>query len=161
MFLTETARAAHVVFPALSAYEKNGTVTNVTGEVQKLSRGGKTMGPKTDLEIIGLIARDMRIDLGSLKPEVVFQEIRRLVRGYDLSPELIETGAAAPTSPLDGRVDFTPLSELVQSAHNTLYTSGSLGRYSKMLTSVLEYPGEVYREPGKYLPDEATVIEKT
>src|SRR5262249_42440546 len=35
MFLTETARAADVVFPASSAYEKSGTVTNVCGEVQR------------------------------------------------------------------------------------------------------------------------------
>ena len=36
MFMTETAQRADVVFPAASAYEKDGTVTNVTGEVQQL-----------------------------------------------------------------------------------------------------------------------------
>src|SRR5579885_778488 len=44
MFLTETAQQADVVLPAASAYEKNGTVTNVTGEVQRLKRGINTMG---------------------------------------------------------------------------------------------------------------------
>src|SRR5262249_31127438 len=34
MFLTETARVADVVFPAASAYEKDGTVTNTSGEMQ-------------------------------------------------------------------------------------------------------------------------------
>ena len=38
LFLTETAQAADVVFPAASAYEKNGTVTNVCGEVQRLRK---------------------------------------------------------------------------------------------------------------------------
>ena len=57
MFLTETAQRADVVLPAASAYEKNGTVTNVCGEVQRLKRAIATMGAKPDLEIIGLIAQ--------------------------------------------------------------------------------------------------------
>jgi NADH-quinone oxidoreductase subunit G len=149
MFLTETARKANVVLPAASAYEKNGTVTNVTGEVQKLTRAAKTMGAKTDLEIISLIARDMRVDLGSSKPEVIFQEIRRVVRGYDVPTEAIETGGAAATVPLNGRVEYTPRPEMVQSARNTLFTSGTLGRYSKMLGAVLESPGRLYEDPAQ------------
>ncbi len=59
MFLTETAAQADVVLPAASAYEKNGTVTNTTGEVQQLTRAVNTMGAKPDLEIMGFIAREM------------------------------------------------------------------------------------------------------
>ena len=51
LFMTETARQADLVLPAASAYEKNGTVTNVCGEVQKLKQAVKAMGAKTDLEI--------------------------------------------------------------------------------------------------------------
>ena len=61
MFLTETARQADVVLPAACAYEKNGTVTNVTGEVQRLKRAINTMGAKPDLEIMGFIAREMGV----------------------------------------------------------------------------------------------------
>ena len=70
--------------PAASAYEKNGTVTNVTGEVQKLSRGAKTMGAKSDLEIIGLLAKEMREDLGSSQAEACSRRSRASVRGYDV-----------------------------------------------------------------------------
>ena len=59
MFMTETAKRADVIFPAASAYEKDGTFTNVTGEVQQLKRAAKTMGAKPDLEIFGLIAKEM------------------------------------------------------------------------------------------------------
>ena len=59
LFLTETAKQADIVLPAASAYEKNGTVTNVTGEVQRLKRAINTMGAKPDLEIVGFIAREM------------------------------------------------------------------------------------------------------
>ncbi len=46
MFLTETAQLADVVLPAASAYEKNGTVTNVCGEVQQLKKGAEHHGRK-------------------------------------------------------------------------------------------------------------------
>ena len=64
LFMTETAQRADIVLPAASAYEKNGTVTNVCGEVQKLQQAIKVMGPKTDLEIFGLIAKEMGLKLG-------------------------------------------------------------------------------------------------
>jgi NADH-quinone oxidoreductase subunit G len=149
LFLTETARRADVVLPAASAYEKNGTVTNVCGDIQKLSRGPKTMGTKSDLEIIVLLAKEMGEDLGSRSPEAVFQEIRKSVRGYDVPFGVIETGGAAHTAPLNGDVVFESRPELIRSAGNTLFTSGTLGRFSKMLNSVIEAPGELYRAPRK------------
>ncbi len=151
MFLTETARRADVVFPAASAYEKNGTVTNVCGEVQKLVRGAKTMGAKSDLEIIALLAKEMREDLGPTKPEAVFAEIRKTVRGYDVPFGVIETGGAALTVPLNGRVPSDAQPQLIRSARNTLFTSGTLGRFSQMLNSVMESPGSIYHEPHRQL----------
>src|SRR5262249_6768296 len=61
MFLTETAKMADVVLPAACAYEKNGTITNGTGEIQRLKRAVNTMGAKPDLEIMGFIAREMGV----------------------------------------------------------------------------------------------------
>jgi NADH-quinone oxidoreductase subunit G len=147
LFLTETAQRANVIFPAASAYEKNGTVTNVCGEVQKLSRGAKTMGTKPDLEIIGLLAREMRAEWPFPKPDTVFQEIRRLVRGYDLPLAVIDTGGAAATCPANGTLEFAQRPESIWSANNTLFTSGTLGRFSKTLNTVMEAPGELYHDP--------------
>ncbi|MBV8809924.1 MAG: NADH-quinone oxidoreductase subunit NuoG [Acidobacteriaceae bacterium] len=148
LFLTETTRRADVVLPAASAYEKNGTVTNVCGDVQKLSRGPKTMGAKPDLEIFGLLAKELQAGLGPARPEAVFEEIRRSVRGYNLPFGVVETGGGAATAPLNGRVEFQAQPELIRSAGNTLFTSGTLGRYSTMLNSVLEAPGTLYHDPG-------------
>ncbi|HEX4769844.1 MAG TPA: NADH-quinone oxidoreductase subunit NuoG [Bryobacteraceae bacterium] len=147
LFLTETARQADVVLPAASAYEKTGTVTSVTGEIQKLSRAAKTMGAKPDLDIFQLLAKEMREDLGTVKPESVFREISESVKGYNVSFPVIETGQAIPTYPINGRVAFRPEPELIRPAENTLFTSGTLGRYSEMLNSVLESPGALYRDP--------------
>lgn len=146
MFLTETAQRADLVLPAASAYEKSGTVTNVCGEVQKLKQAAKTMGTKTDLEIIGLIAKEMGLNLGIWLTDKVFEEIRKTVHGYDVAPAVLATGGAAPTLPLNGRVAALP--GAISSAGDTLFTSGSLSRYSKMLNSVMEAPGALYKGQG-------------
>ena len=139
MFLTETAQRADVVFPAACAYEKNGTVTNVTGEVQRLRRAINTMGAKTDLEIMGFVAREMGVAaaLGPWIPEIIFEEIRASVRGYDVPEPAIAVGAAQ-TMPVNGRVPVESRPDLVRSEHNGLFDSGTLGRYSRVLNNVLE-----------------------
>ena len=133
MFLTETAQRADVVFPAASAYEKDGTVTNVTGEVQRLKRALKTMGAKPDLEIIGLHRQgNGRRDASALAtPDVVFEEIRKNVRGYDVPLPVLATGGAAQTHAGERARAGRHRPDLVQSARDTLFTSGTLGRYSK------------------------------
>jgi NADH-quinone oxidoreductase subunit G len=140
MFLTETAKQADVVLPAASAYEKNGTVTNTTGEVQRLTRAVNTMGAKPDLEIMGFIAREMGVAaaLGPWVPETVFEEIRRTVQGYGVPLPPIDLGGAAQTVPVNGRVALENRPDLIRSDHNGLFASGTLGRYSKVLNSVLE-----------------------
>jgi NADH-quinone oxidoreductase subunit G len=140
MFLTETALLADVVLPAASAYEKEGTVTNVTGEVQRLRRAVSVMGAKTDLEIMGFIAREMGVAaaLGPWVPNIVFEEIRANVRGYDIPLAAIATGGAAQSMPGNGRIPVEVRPDLTRSDHNGLFASGTLGRYSKVLNSVLE-----------------------
>ncbi|MGD0868839.1 MAG: molybdopterin-dependent oxidoreductase [Bryobacteraceae bacterium] len=140
MFLTETAQQADVVLPAACAYEKNGTITSVSGEVQLLKRAIRTMGAKPDLEIMGFIAREMGMAaaLGPWTPERVFEEIRRNIHGYEISLPAIEMGGAAQTMPVNGRIPVDDRPDLVQSRHNGLFTSGTLGRYSKVLKSVVE-----------------------
>ena len=139
MFLTETAERADVLLPAGSAYEKNGTVTNVCGEVQRLKRAVSTIGCKTDLEIIGLIAKEMGFaaHMGPWLPDAVYNEIRRNVKGYDI-PLALVTIAAQQTTPVNGRVGVESRPDLVWSASENLFTSGTLGRYSKILNSVIE-----------------------
>ncbi len=140
MFLTETAQQADIVLPSASAYEKNGTITNVSGEVQRLKKAINTMGAKSDLEIMGFLAREMGVAqaVGPWVPDVVFDEIRKNVHGYDIPAPVIAVGGAAQTSPVNGRVGVAPRPDLIRSDHNGLFDSGTLGRYSKILHSVLE-----------------------
>jgi NADH-quinone oxidoreductase subunit G len=139
MFMTETAQRADVLLPAASAYEKNGTVTNLCGEVQRLKRAVSAIGAKPDLEIIGLIAKEMGYaqHMGPWLPDAVYNEIRRSVRGYDIPLPLV-TVAAQQTTPVNGRVGVESRPYLIWSARDNLFTSGTLGRYSKILNSVIE-----------------------
>ena len=107
------------------------------------------MGAKTDLEIIGLLAKEMAADIGIWLPDRVFDEIRKTVRGYNVALPIVASGGAAQTVPANGRVPAPSRPDLIQSARDTLFTSGSLGRYSKALSSVKEAPGALYSsKPG-------------
>lgn len=145
LFLTETARQADVVLPAASAYEKSGTVTNTCGEIQRLKGAAKVMGVKSDLEIFGLLAHELGLQLGIWTPDKVFEEIRREVKGYNVALPVIATGGAAQSAPVNGRVAAIPSPELIVPARDTLFTSGTLSRYSKMLNAAMESPGQLYK----------------
>jgi NADH-quinone oxidoreductase subunit G len=145
LFLTETAQRADVVLPAASAYEKNGTVTNVCGQVQRLKRGIETVGSKADLAIIGLLARGMGVNLGKVDADAIFAEIAATVPGYNQLPmPVILTGGAVQTHPVNGGVPPSSVPGIIASARDTLFTTGSLTRYSKILNEVLEKPGALY-----------------
>jgi NADH-quinone oxidoreductase subunit G len=115
-------------------------VTNVCGEVQRLKKGLQAMGTKPDLEIIGLIAKEMGLAavMGPWLPDAVFAEIRRTAPGYNIPGPLI---AAAQTAPVNGRIAAASRATPVSSSHDTLFTSGTLGRYSKVLHAVMEGRG--------------------
>ncbi len=138
LFLTETAAQADVVLPAMSLYEKNGTVTNVCGQVQRTKAGPKVMGTKSDLDILGLLAAQLGFDLGIPSPDKVFEEIRRSVPGYNVPLPVLATGGAAQAQPLNGRVAVDAQPGLVRPA-------GTLGRYSKRLTQLMEAPGRLFQ----------------
>jgi len=66
IFLTATATEADVVLPATSLYEKNGTVTNSFGEIQRVSKAADRSGLKSDLEILLRIAGAMGVNPATL-----------------------------------------------------------------------------------------------
>jgi len=135
LFLTETALQADVVLPAAAAYEKTGSFTNTCGEVQRLKKGPATPGVKTDLEIVSLISRRLGFELAAPLPEAVFEEIRRSVAGYGISYASFISGGAVATRPPAGQAGG--LSH-IRSSRDSMFQSGTLGRYCGVLQSVRE-----------------------
>jgi NADH-quinone oxidoreductase chain G len=92
IFLTETARLADVVFPALSWAEKNGTFTNMERRIQRLRKAVNREGME-DWRIIAEVARNMTSKFHFAGAEEVFAEISRVSPLYrDLTYEEIEKG---------------------------------------------------------------------
>jgi len=84
MFLTETAQLANVVLPCASFAETDGTMTNLTGCVQRLRRGVPLLdGARPDDQIIRDLAAHMGGDFGYASVEHVMREIARLVEPYE------------------------------------------------------------------------------
>jgi NADH-quinone oxidoreductase subunit G len=138
LFLTETARMADVVLPAACAYEKEGTLTNTCGELQRIRRALDPVGARSDFDILRLLSYAMKKPIPLRSAEVAFEEIRAHVSGYKVSLASLLAGEAVRTTPLDGRAPLTTPAGLVFSSDESLFTSGSLGRYSQTLNSVRE-----------------------
>jgi NADH-quinone oxidoreductase subunit G len=146
MFLTETAKQADIVFPAASAYEKDGTVTNTAGEIQMLRKGVEIMGTRSDFDLLRIVSHQMeRLGLGKAfhykSPAAVFEEIRKTVPGYSVQPGALLEGAAEPTRlgfSRNGHAPYDVPVGLIRSAHDTLFTSGTLGRFCTMMESLPE-----------------------
>jgi len=146
LFLTETAQVADIVFPAASAYEKDGSVTNTAGEIQLLHKAAEVMGARSDFDLLRIVSHQLeRAGLGKAfhfkTPAAVFEEIRKAVPGYNVHPEGLLTGGAEPT-----RIEFSknghaaydvPL-ELIRPANDNLFTSGTLGRFCTMMQTLPE-----------------------
>jgi NADH-quinone oxidoreductase subunit G len=182
LFLTETAALADVVFPAVSLYEKSGSVTNAFGDVQLVRKAADRAGTKSDFEILVRLAGGMGVDVSTLvpfgkrgttgdlgqsrgaqtgeadrhsiwleanglepklspfDPLATLDEIIRLVPGYALDRVNLVSGNDVRTEPgvAHGFVPAAALTQpdLVTPSHDTLFTSGTVGRYSRGLTEL-------------------------
>ncbi len=104
------------------------------------------MGPRSDFDILRILSHQLaRLGLGrgtSLRtPEAVFEEIRRSVRGYDVSVANLLAGSAevsTPHLPTNGRAPYDVPADAIFSSRDTLFTSGTLGRYCNLIKSLPE-----------------------
>ena len=82
-FLTETAHYAHVVFPACTFAEKDGTVTNQEGMVQFVRPALDPLGESAlDWHIMAGLANGMGHSLPYETTQDIQTEIRKLLPGY-------------------------------------------------------------------------------
>jgi NADH-quinone oxidoreductase subunit G len=146
LFPTDTSRPADIVFPAASAYEKDGTVTNTSGEIQLLHKAAEVMGARSDFDLLRILSHQLaKVGIGKAfhykNQAAVFEEIRKTVPGYDVQAAGLLTGGAEPTRvrvAKNGHAPYDVPVGLIRSAQDTLFTSGTLGRFCSMMDSLQE-----------------------
>jgi formate dehydrogenase alpha subunit len=101
LFLTETARLAHVVLPACSYAEKDGSFTNTEGYVQKVRQAIDPIGDsRPDWEILSGLATLMGYPLEYADAQEIAKELRSVIPGYGpLGPTPV------PPKPVPGAVE--------------------------------------------------------
>ena len=112
---------------------------------------GQTRGAQAgeaDRHAVWLAANSLEPRLSPFDPFAILDEIQRVVPGYNLSRLQLLAGndqhlqpAAAPMH--DGLVQISHRRDLVLPAADTLFTSGTLGRYSPMLSNVERHQEQV------------------
>jgi predicted molibdopterin-dependent oxidoreductase YjgC len=143
LFLTETAKLADVVLPAASTYEKDGTMTGTSGEVQITHRSIDPQGPRSDFDLLRIISHQLsQLSMGPAirlrTPEAAFDEIRQNVAGYNVSFANLLAGGAQRATPGAKQAQADTAPGTIFSSNDYLFSSGTLGRYCSKLNSCSE-----------------------
>ncbi|HET9304892.1 MAG TPA: NADH-quinone oxidoreductase subunit NuoG [Candidatus Sulfotelmatobacter sp.] len=100
------------------------------------SRGAQS--GEADRHSVWLEMQGLEPKLNPLDPMAILDEIQRLVPGYGVSRTNLLAGNSEHTSLEKSGSGAAQKAELISPANDTLFTSGTLGRYSRALNSVLE-----------------------
>jgi formate dehydrogenase major subunit/NADH-quinone oxidoreductase subunit G len=148
IFMTETAKLAHVVLPAASSAEKTGTFTNLERRLQQLNRAEEPVGEsRPDWEIIQDIAKRMGGSMNYASVRDILKEIRSVVPMY--SDLALGACWAREKSPLASSVDDLSLTsdsimkQEVITAERLLFSSGMTITRSKEIGTIQHIKIEV------------------
>ncbi len=110
LFLTETANLAHVVFPACSFAEKDGTFTNIERRVQRIRKAMEPLAQsRADFEVLHGLAERLGYPMEYDSVSKVTEEIASAIPGY-----AIHTAQRLSISDWgNGKVPLTPAAPLV------------------------------------------------
>src|ERR1700676_1782983 len=100
------------------------------------SRGAQS--GEADRHAVWLESQGLEPKLSPLDPMVTLDEIQRLVPGYNLSRPNLLAGNSEHTSLTKSGPGAVHKAESISPANDGLFTSGTLGRYSRTLKSVIE-----------------------
>jgi NADH-quinone oxidoreductase subunit G len=100
------------------------------------SRGAQS--GEADQHAVWLEMQGLEPKLSPFDPMAILDEIQRLVPGYDVSRMNLLAGNTEHTSLADAGTSAAHNPDSIAPANDTLFTSGTLGRYSRALKSVIE-----------------------
>ena len=102
---------------------------------------GQTRGAQSgeaDRHAVWLEAHDLEPRMTPFDPIAILDEIQRVVAGYDVSRINLLAGNDQHTEIADSGPSVLHKPELIVPANDDLFSSGTLGRYSRTLNSVME-----------------------
>ena len=110
------------------------------------SRGAQS--GEADRNAVWLRAQNLETKMSPFDPAALFDEIQRVVPGYDVPRLNLLAGNDVHTRAVGkGKGSLNSAPETIVPANDILFTSGTLGRYSNTLNSVMENrrksPGEI------------------
>jgi len=108
------------------------------GERTDMGQSRGAQSGEADRHAVWLEARGLEPKMSPLEPTAILDEIQRLVPGYDFSRINLLAGNDQHTTLANSGPGAIQKPELIVSANDNLFSSGTLGRYSKALHSVME-----------------------
>jgi NADH-quinone oxidoreductase subunit G len=100
------------------------------------SRGAQS--GEADRHAVWLEARGLEPKMSPFDPTAILDEIQRLVPGYDVSRLNLLAGNSQHTSLAQVGPAVAHRAESIAPVNDDLFSSGTLGRYSRALNSVIE-----------------------
>ena len=100
------------------------------------SRGAQS--GEADRHYVWLKAQNLEPRTSPFDPNAVLDEIQRIVPGYQVSRLNLLAGNDVATHALSGGHGGTAAGNSIRPSNDTLFTSGTLGRYSNSLNAVVE-----------------------
>jgi NADH-quinone oxidoreductase subunit G len=108
------------------------------GERTDMGQSRGAQSGEADRHAVWLEARGLEPKMSPLEPTAILDEIQRLVPGYDVSRINLLAGNDQHTTLVNSGPGAIQKPELIVPANDNLFSSGTLGRYSKALNSVME-----------------------
>jgi NADH-quinone oxidoreductase subunit G len=108
------------------------------GEETDMGQSRGAQSGEADRHAVWLEANGLEPKMSPLDPMAILDEIQRLVPGYDVSRIELLAGNDQHTDLARAGRGAAQAPELIVPANNDLFTSGTLGRYSRTLNSVME-----------------------
>jgi NADH-quinone oxidoreductase subunit G len=100
------------------------------------SRGAQS--GEADRHAVWLQARGLELKMNPFDPMAILDEVQRLVPGYDVSRIGTLAGNDQHTTSVGRGNGAQHSPDLILPSNNDLFNSGTLGRYSRALRSVIE-----------------------
>lgn len=119
-------------------YDVHGLVPFGGSVVADMGQSRGAQSGESDQHSVWLASNGLEPKMTPFDPVAMLDEIQRLVPGYDISRINLLSGNDEHTKLIQIEGAITAHPELVLPSNDTLFTSGTLGRYSPTLNSVME-----------------------